>query len=301
MTLPRSQQGFFRLESALLEAHNDKKALAMLEKLDVMNELPGPELPEKKGRERTRPGMRGDMFRYLLAVANASNEMTGSGFRGGYAFAGGYAILSHLVSRVGINAVSNWRTSPDLDIVAWHEGAVIGAMNSSFATRPRRSSQEHKCSYNIQDPSAGVSCEIDLYLPDQEGLVHVGGGVLAPKARDRIVELDVLGIPVPTLGVDDLLRLKLNVHGERREKDDQDVMDLISLYAGTGISPRQLVGESATLFPEEQRVLAEILATRREGKTLGLTIGDKNINGRTRTFTGEYLRAHKKASPYRNR
>jgi hypothetical protein len=297
-------QGFHLLEDKLIEAHHDG-VVCLVEDLEKLNAITLPVQDRKSGKTIQKPAHFGDMMRYLLSVAHLFNMLDESSERteGGasYALFGGYGVLSHLVARHGRNIIPHWRTSPDLDILAWNHIDAEAQLRGYFVTSKRASEKSaNKVSFNIKDSSAQVPCEIDYY-PAQDGAIYVGQSVITSRIHQRVVGLEVCGITVKTLAREDLLRLKLDVQGGLRPKDESDILDILSLYALDGYSSKDMVGVHGILFPNEQRKVAALLADRLENSTMILTYTDKPAQKKMEQFAQNFVKAFRDANPYEKR
>jgi hypothetical protein len=198
------------------------------------------------------------MFQYLLSTANI---MSKNGMVDKYAFIGGYAVLGHLMKTFGEHIVRNWRGSDDLDIVARDQG-VSSIIEGNFAAAERRRSRHlrNKYSLEVADPGIDVPCEIDFYVPTENGsLIHIEQSKLDDDFWRRSVVITPYGIPFRVPSITDMLRLKLNVYtsnGMPRRKDRKDISDLALVSHHENADPSHL---DANLTDTERERLREVL------------------------------------------
>ncbi len=202
------------LESKILDS-NDEDILLIYEKiLDL-------ETPQVSNF--------GEILRYTLAT---SSVLELYGMKNDYFHIGGGAVLLHIANTIGIENISSWRGTHDMDIVVTRFGVrkVLSGYYKDF-DEYNSLSFTNKKKISLKDRDASDSVDLDIYIPDKNNKLNIGDFKLDKRIMGDLQPIKVLGIETQVPKLHDLLSMKLYVSkdgdGLPREKDMSDILNLM--------------------------------------------------------------------------
>lgn len=138
---------------------------------------------------------------------------------------GGYAVLSHLVSRFGDQIIPIWRGSDDIDMKGTIE--VLNALRSAYAVKNDRESPnlENKITLKLGSKDDVSVCKIDY--------VFMNNG---DDSEDKVETIYVLGIPLRVATPLSLIQAKLEL-AEKEETHYLDVLHMVGVLEHRGTEP----------------------------------------------------------------
>lgn len=182
-------------------------------------------------------------IKYMMAMSETSREQ---GFSEDLVFVGGLGVLGNIVHSYGVEAIPKSRGMHDVDLIL-NLPTCLGGLESVLDNPDIKKSCSIPNQYTLSGKSRDYSGEthnvfVDIYVP---GRVHAFDDYLSRK-----VTSDFFGVKVNVLNPLDALRRKLAVNcmnGDTpREKDQQDIYNLLAVLENQGYSPKQVRKE---IFP----------------------------------------------------
>lgn len=172
----------------------------------------------------------GEVLKYTLATSVILEQQ---GMLESYFHIGGGATLLHIANTIGIENISSWRGTHDMDIIVTNYG-VRGALESFFSEYEEynSSSIKNKKKIEIKDPTAKDKVQLDLYLPTKnQKNINIDGTIISSRMLKELKTINVLGIKTRVPKLHDLLAMKINISTEEtglpRSKDMSDIINLI--------------------------------------------------------------------------
>ena len=212
-----NKTGFDILEDKIAELSNEKNNIfdIYLELDDLKSDL--------------TPNF-GEVLKYSLATSAILEQQ---GMLESYFHIGGGATLLHIANTIGIENISSWRGTHDMDIVVTKYG-VRGALKSFFSEYEEynSSSVKNKKKIEIKEIKANEGVQLDLYVPTKnQKSINIDGTKISSRMLKELKTINVLGIKTRVPKLHDLLAMKINIStdgtGLPRSKDMSDIINLI--------------------------------------------------------------------------
>ncbi len=201
-------------------------------------------------------------IRYMLALANDFNEVGG---HDSYMFMGGLGVLGNMIDYMGEQRIPYWREIHDLDVVLKSRDYGFIAFNffDFLDVGGKSISIVNKWSYKGSsydfDGSPLDETHLDVYIPegDPRKGVLVDRIMIGEREWERRKTSLFFGIPVSVLDPLTLLRMKLNITSNKKNrrsiKDCQDTVNLLRVLELDGYNPCLLRAELSDFYIDKIR------------------------------------------------
>ncbi len=172
----------------------------------------------------------GDFAKVLINALAVSEILNSEKIDDKYYYIGGYATLFHIANARGVEALTSWRGSYDLDIVT-DSSRVKDTIRANFETTETNScSVRGKKNLSIMVDNSDIPVNVDLYNTQENNFEWLD---LGEKIMEKSQIIDVLGVRVRVPKVKYLLRMKLDVSKKRdglpRDSDKSDIFNLLGV------------------------------------------------------------------------
>ena len=172
----------------------------------------------------------GNFAKVLITGLAVSETLNSEEIDDRYYYIGGYATLFHIANTRGVEALTSWRGSHDLDIVT-DSSRVKNTIRANFETTQANSSSVcGKKNLSIMVDNSDIPVDVDLYNTQENNFEWLD---LREKIMEKSQIIDVLGVRVRVPKIKYLLRMKLGVSKKRdglpRNRDKSDICNLLGV------------------------------------------------------------------------
>ncbi|HLC31535.1 MAG TPA: hypothetical protein VJK51_02625 [Candidatus Nanoarchaeia archaeon] len=202
-----------------------------------------------------------EQVRYMLALAHTAESL---GFSKEYMFIGGLGVLGNIVNELGIDSITKWRGTRDLDVALYDrsKSSLVDIVFDEIDIAGKSSSIPNKSTvrgYSLDSNCNPLgSATIDVYFPNgspKQG-VKIRDVVIDDSCWESPTRPSFFGLLVNCADPITLMKMKLHVENDYKLCRTQDALDIIVL---TGVCERR---EISPLF------LNQLLSREKERKVL---------------------------------